>query len=71
MPAMKTVETRDTETMTAISLREMGLLLEEEEERGRMREEILAGKVDRAEGGGGGRAGGGDKIEGKKGLLWT
>lgn len=36
-----------------------------------MREEILAGKVDRAEGGGGGRAGGGDKIEGKKGLLWT
>lgn len=61
MTAMKIVETRETETMTAINLWDMGLLVEEEEECGRTREEILAGKVVRAVDGGGGEAGGGEK----------
>ena len=57
MKTMRERKRRETATATATSFREMGL--EEDEDWGRMREEMLAGNVAREEVDGGGGGGGG------------
>lgn len=59
MKTMKERERRETATATATNFREMGLVEEEDDDWGRMREDMLAGNVarDEVDGGGGGGEG--------------